>query len=34
MVKREIESTDMEIDQLVYESYGLSENEMQIVEGE
>jgi hypothetical protein len=34
MVKREIESTDREIDQLVYELYGLSEEEIKIVEGE
>jgi type I restriction-modification system DNA methylase subunit len=33
MVKREIESTDREIDQLVYELYGLSEEERKIVEG-
>ncbi len=33
MVKREIESTDREIDQLVYELYGLSEDEIKIVEG-
>jgi len=33
MVKREIESTDREIDQLVYELYGLSEEEIKIVEG-
>jgi hypothetical protein len=33
MVKREIESTDKEIDQLVYELYGLSEEEIKIVEG-
>jgi len=32
MVKREIESTDREIDQLVYELYGLSEDERKIVE--
>ena len=29
-----IESTDREIDQLVYELYGLSEDEIKIVEGE
>ncbi len=34
MVKREIESTDREIDQLVYELYGLSEDEIKIVEGQ
>ena len=33
MFKREIESTDREIDQLVYELYGLSEDEIKIVEG-
>ena len=33
MVKREIESTDREIDQLVYELYGLTEEEIRIVEG-
>jgi len=32
MVKREIESTDREIDSLVYELYGLSEDEIKIVE--
>jgi hypothetical protein len=32
MVKREIESTDREIDQLVYELYELSEDEIKIVE--
>lgn len=34
MVKREIESTDQGIDGLVYELYGLSEEEIRIVEGE
>ena len=34
MVKREIESTDRGIDGLVYELYGLSEEEIRIVEGE
>jgi hypothetical protein len=33
MVKREIESTDKAIDQMVYELYGLSEEEIRIVEG-
>ena len=33
MVKREIESTDSGIDRLVYELYGLSEEEIRIVEG-
>ncbi|MCB9109610.1 MAG: Eco57I restriction-modification methylase domain-containing protein [Anaerolineales bacterium] len=34
MVKREIESTDRAIDTLVYELYGLTEEEIKIVEGE
>lgn len=33
MVKHEIESTDRGIDRLVYELYGLSEEEIRIVEG-
>ena len=33
MVKREIKSTDREIDELVYELYGLTEDEIKIVEG-
>jgi hypothetical protein len=33
MVKREIESTDGRIDRLVYELYGLTEDEIRIVEG-
>ena len=33
MVKREIESTDRQIDNLVYELYGLSEDEVKVVEG-
>jgi hypothetical protein len=33
MVKREIESTDRQIDRLVYELYGLTEEEIKIVEG-
>ena len=32
-VKREIESTDNAIDRLVYELYGLSEEEVKVVEG-
>jgi len=32
MVKREIESMDGRIDRLVYELYGLSEDEIRIVE--
>ena len=34
MVKREIESTDRQIDALVYELYGLTDEEIRIVEGE
>jgi hypothetical protein len=30
---REVESTDREIDRLVYELYGLTEEEVRIVEG-
>jgi hypothetical protein len=33
MLQREIESTDGEIDRLVYESYGLTEKEIKIMEG-
>ena len=33
MVKREIESTDRQIDKLVYELYGLAEDEIKIFEG-
>jgi len=33
MVKREIEATDRQIDSLVYELYGLSPEEIAIVEG-
>ena len=33
MVKREIESTDRGIDRLVYELYGLTEEEVKVVEG-
>jgi len=32
-VKREIESTDRAIDRLVYELYGLTDEEIKIVEG-
>ena len=32
-LKSEIDKTDKEIDQLVYELYGLSEEEIKIVEG-
>jgi hypothetical protein len=34
MVKREIESTDGRIDRLVYELYGLTEDEVKVVEEE
>ena len=33
-IQRQIEATDREIDGLVYELYGLSEEEVRIVEGE
>ena len=33
VLKAEIEKTDSEIDQMVYELYGLSEDEIAIVEG-
>ena len=33
-VKNEIEITDKEIDGMVYELYGLSEEEIKIIEGE
>ena len=33
VAKREIESTDKRIDRIVYELYGLSEEEIRIVEG-
>ena len=33
MIRREIESTDRAIDRLVYELYGLTEEEIRIVEG-
>jgi hypothetical protein len=33
LLKREIESTDKQIDKLVYELYGLTEEEIKIVEG-
>ena len=32
LVKREIESTDRGIDRLVYELYGLTEDEVKIIE--
>ncbi|MDD8039939.1 MAG: hypothetical protein PHH18_11880, partial [Acidobacteriota bacterium] len=34
ILQRQIEATDREIDQLVYELYGLTEEEIKIVEGE
>jgi len=34
MLARQIESTDAAIDRLVYELYGLTEEEVKIVEGE
>ena len=33
MIRREVESTDRGIDKLVYELYGLTEEEIAIVEG-
>jgi hypothetical protein len=33
VISRQIEATDREIDRLVYELYGLSEEEIKIVEG-
>jgi hypothetical protein len=33
MLVREIEATDAQIDRLVYELYGLTEEEIRIVEG-
>jgi hypothetical protein len=33
-IRRQIEATDRQIDQLVYELYGLTEEEIKIVEGE
>ena len=32
-LRREIEATDRQIDQLVYELYGLTEEEVRVVEG-
>ena len=32
-IKTEIENTDKEIDKMVYELYGLSEDEVKVVEG-
>jgi len=33
MIQREIEATDAQIDRLVYELYGLTEEEIRVVEG-
>jgi len=33
LIERQIEATDREIDKLVYELYGLTEEEIRIVEG-
>ena len=33
VLKRQIDATDKEIDRLVYELYGLTEEEIKIVEG-
>jgi len=33
-IERQIAATDKQIDALVYESYGLTEEEVEIVEGE
>jgi hypothetical protein len=33
VLQRQIEATDREIDRLVYELYGLTEEEIRIVEG-
>ncbi len=34
LIQRQIDYTDSEIDKLVYELYGLTEDEIKIVEGE
>lgn len=34
MVQRQIEATDVEVDRLVYDLYGLTAEEVAIVEGE
>ena len=34
IIKREIDSVDKQIDQLVYKLYGLTEEEIKIVEGD
>lgn len=34
IVQRQIDATDRQIDQLVYELYGLTDEEIQIVEGD
>ena len=33
VIQRQIDSTDREIDELVYELYGLTEKEISVVEG-
>lgn len=33
MIQRQIDATDRQIEKLVYELYGLSENEIKVVEG-
>jgi hypothetical protein len=33
MIQREIDATDRQIDKLVYELYGLTDEEIKIVEG-
>ena len=33
-LQRQIDATDQQIDQLVYELYGLTEDEIKIIEGE
>jgi flagellar biosynthesis chaperone FliJ len=34
IIQRQIDATDREIDQLVYELYGLTKDEIKIVDGE
>ncbi len=34
MLKRQLETTDRQIDKLVYEFYGLTDEEIKIVEGQ
>jgi hypothetical protein len=33
IIQRQIDNTDKQIDKLVYELYGLTENEIKIIEG-